>query len=83
MATPTKFYATTGKDRYRAILERYDRGEIGPQMACEYLAELLMSDGEFDEQQEARILAAYALVHELSDGATITSDEFETALPAR
>jgi hypothetical protein len=83
MAVPPEFWLTSGKARYRAILERYELREITSQMACEYLAELSTSDAEFDEQQQHRILGAYALVHDLSDGIAVDSCEFEAILPAR
>jgi hypothetical protein len=83
MATPPEFWLTSGQARYDAILERYQRGEVSPQMTCEYLAELLPDAAEFEDQQDHLILAAYALVHDLSDGAAIRMVEFEALLPAR
>ena len=83
MGSPANFHATSGKARYLAVLERYRVRELGPQMACEHLAELLTENAAFSQQQRDRILAAHGLVHDLSDGMAIGTDEFEAILPAR
>jgi hypothetical protein len=83
MGAPSGFWATSGKARYRAVLERYERGEIGSQMACEYLAELLGADADLDEQEQHRIMAAYALCHDLLDGIAVGNSEFAAILPTR
>jgi hypothetical protein len=83
MIVPAEFWRTTGKDRFEAVLLRYEQQQLSAKTSAEYLAELLPESAVLSKWQQRLVEGAHHLVHDLSDGIMVEDHEFEALLAQR